>query len=76
MVQTDLLHQYINNFVVPRGHRSYLPYLLFSVEPLKKNLDVRWINNKVLLYSIGNYIQCPMITVMEKCMEKNIYMDN
>ena len=33
-------------------------------------------NKKALLYSIGNYIQCPVITVMEKHMKKNTYMDN
>ena len=26
-----------------------------------KLLYIEWINNKVLLYSIGNYIQCPVI---------------
>ena len=26
-----------------------------------KLLDIGWINNKVLLYSTGNYIQYPMI---------------
>ena len=26
-----------------------------------KLLYIEWINNKVLLYSTGNYIQCPMI---------------
>ena len=31
-------------------------------------LYIEWINNKVLLYSTGNYIQYPMI------MEKNIYI--
>ena len=31
------------------------------------------INNKVLLYSTGNYIQYPVITVMEKNMKKNTH---
>ena len=26
-----------------------------------KLLYIEWINNKVLLYSTGNYIQCPVI---------------
>jgi len=29
-----------------------------------------WINNKVLLYSMGNYIQYPMINHSEKELEK------
>ena len=32
-----------------------------------------WINNKVLRYSTGNYIQYPMITGMEKNMKKNVH---
>ena len=31
-----------------------------------KLLHLGWINNKVLLYSIGNYIQYPIINLMEK----------
>ena len=31
-----------------------------------------WINNKVLLYSTGNYIQYPVINIMEKNMKKNV----
>jgi len=33
-----------------------------------------WINNKVLLYSSGNYIQYPVIDIMEKNMKKHIYV--
>ena len=32
-----------------------------------------WINNKVLWYSTGNYIQYPMMTVMEKNMKKKVH---
>ena len=31
-----------------------------------KLLSIAWINNKVLLYSTGNHIQYPVITMMEK----------
>ena len=31
-----------------------------------KLLYIEWINNKVLLYSTGNYIQYPVINHMEK----------
>ena len=34
------------------------------------NSYIGWINNKVLLYSTGNYIQYPEISIMEK----NIYL--
>ena len=35
---------------------------------------IGWINNKVLLYSMGNYIQYPIKTTMEKDIKKNIYI--
>ena len=36
---------------------------------------IEWINNKVLQYSTGNYIQNPMINHKEKeYFKKNIYM--
>ena len=35
-----------------------------------KLLHIDWINNKVLLYSTGNYIQYP---VTEKNIKKNVY---
>ena len=31
---------------------------------------IEWINNKVLLYSTGNYIQCPVISHSGKEYEK------
>ena len=31
----------------------------------------RMVNNKVLLYSIGNYVQYPVITIMAKSMKKD-----
>ena len=36
-----------------------------------KLLCIEWINNKVLLYSTENYIQCPMINHNGKEDEKN-----
>ena len=42
-----------------------------------KLLYIEWINNKVLLYSTGNYIQHPVITHNGKEYEKEcIYMYN
>ena len=32
------------------------------------------INNKVLLYNTGNYIQYPVITIIEKNMKKEFYI--
>ena len=31
-----------------------------------KPLHIQWINNKVLLYSTGNNIQCPVIKYSDK----------
>ena len=39
-----------------------------------KLLYIGWINNKVLLYSIGNYIQYPVINQNGKEMKKNVYI--
>ena len=33
-----------------------------------------WINKKVLLYSTGNYIQYPVINIMDKNIKKNKYI--
>ena len=41
-----------------------------------KILYIVWINNKVLLYSTGNYIQYHVINHNGKKYEKNIYMYN
>ena len=38
-----------------------------------KLLYIEWINNKVLLYSTGNYIQYPVINHIGKEYEKNVY---
>ena len=35
--------------------------------------NYKWISNKVLLYSTGNYIQYPVIIIMERNMKKNVY---
>ena len=37
-----------------------------------KLLHIGWINNKVVTYTMGNYIQYPMIKHNKKNMEKNI----
>ena len=39
-----------------------------------KLLHLEWINNKVLLYSSGNYIQYPWINHNRKEYKKNVYM--
>ena len=39
-----------------------------------KLLYIEWINNKILLYSTGNYIQYPVINHMEK--NKKYHLDN
>ena len=43
-----------------------------------KLLYIEWINNKVLLYSTGNYryIQYPVISHMQNKMKMNIYMSH
>lgn len=43
--------------------------LLHSSSGVDKEAS-EWINNKVLLYSIGNYIQNPMINHIMKNMKK------
>ena len=42
--------------------------------PRCKLLYIEWINNKVLLYSTGNYIQYPVINHNGKEYEKGIYI--
>ena len=37
---------------------------------------IKWIKNKVLLYSMGSYIQYPLISQMESNMKNNVYMYN
>ena len=39
-----------------------------------KPLHLEWIQNKVLLYSTGNYIQSLGIKLMENNIKKNVYM--
>ena len=39
-----------------------------------KLLHLEWTNNKVLLYSTGNYIQSPGINHNGKEYKKNVYM--
>ena len=39
-----------------------------------KLVYIEWINNKVLLYSTGNYIQYPVINHNGKEHEKNVYI--
>ena len=39
-----------------------------------KLLHIGWINNKVLLYSTGNYIQYPVINHNEKEYKKRTYI--
>ena len=37
-------------------------------------LHIEWIDNKVLLYSTGNYIQYPVTNHNGKNIKKNVYM--
>ena len=39
-----------------------------------KLVNIEWTNNKVLLHSTGSYIHNPVKTIMEKNIEKNIYI--
>ena len=39
-----------------------------------KLLYIEWINNKVLLYSTGNYTQYPMINHNGKDIKKDVYI--
>ena len=39
-----------------------------------KLLYIEWINNKVLLYSTGNYVQYPVINHRERNMKRNVCM--
>ena len=41
-----------------------------------KLLYIRWIDNNVLLYSTGNYIQCRVLNQNGKNMKNNTYMCN
>ena len=41
-----------------------------------KPLYIRWVNNEVLLYSTGNYIQYPVINNNRKEHKKIVYMYN
>ena len=40
----------------------------------RKLLHIGWINNKVLLYRIGNYSQYPGINDKGKNIKNNVYM--
>ena len=37
-------------------------------------LHIEWVNNKVLLYSTGNYVQYPGINHNGKDFKKNVYI--
>ena len=50
-----------NRLVVAKGQGGICRCNLLSIE---------WINNKVLLYSTGNYIQHPLVDYHEKEYEK------
>ena len=41
-----------------------------------KLLYIEWMDNKILLYSTGNYIQYCDKTITEKNTKKNVYMYN
>ena len=54
--------KYIN---ISHGH-EHTKYKQVSLELVDANSCLEWINNKILMYSIGNHIQNPMINHMEK----------
>ena len=54
-----------NQLVVAKGEGGICSYNLLSIE---------WINNKVLLYSTGNYIQYPVINSNGKRITKYVYI--
>ena len=68
---TDSKTQRID-FWLPRGQWVRGMDWEFGVSRCKL-LYIEWINNKVLLYSIGNYIQYPVINHNRKNMKKNVY---
>ena len=55
-----------NQLVVAKGEGGICSYNLLSIE---------WVNNKVLLYSTGNYIQNPLANYHEKeCEKEHVYI--
>ena len=60
---------------MPRGRRGREGEMHWEFGISRCKLSyIEWINNKVLLYSIGNYIQYPAINHNGKEYEKNIYV--
>ena len=57
---------------LPRERESGMEWV-FGVS-ICKPLHLTWINNKVLLYSIENYIQYPRINHNKRIYKKNVYM--
>ena len=51
-----------------------LQFIMLSLGNMQNKDGAAWINNKVLLYSTGNYVQYSMINHSEKGYEKNIYV--
>ena len=39
-----------------------------------KLLSTGWISNKTLLHRTGNYIQYPVVNIMEKCILRSVYV--
>ena len=44
-----------------------------NLELVDANYYTQWINNEVLLYSTGSYIQYPVISHNRKNIKKNVY---
>ena len=48
----------------------------FGISKCTRVYPTRWISNKVPLYSTRNRMQCPVIMIMERDMEKKAYVYN
>ena len=60
-----------NRFVVASGEGAWGKWMDWEFRISRsKPLHIGWINNKVLLYSRGNSIQCVMVTYNGKESEK------
>ena len=63
-----------NRLVVGKGERGSGIDWEFGVNRCKL-LHLEWISNETLLYNIGNYIESPVVDMMEDNMrKKNIYI--
>ena len=71
--ETDRNTDIENRLWLPRGRRARKGRSGSFGLSRCKLVYIEWMNNKVLLHSTGNYIQYPVITIVEKNTKKNIY---